>query len=233
MVELTSIRIAELESNLTVFQSRLAEVAASCNRNVAEIDVIAVTKGFPVSDISILHNLGITQIGESKDQEIQGKLASIAGLKLQLHFIGQLQRNKVKRVCSYSSVIHSVDRMELISAIAAAKTAGLELPKILLQVDLAEKSQLGRGGARPAELKKLATAAIENGLTVQGLMAVAPLSQFPVKAFTAFNQIANEFQMAFPNANWRSIGMSADWEIAVAHGATHLRIGSALLGNRG
>lgn len=233
MVELDPKRTAEIKSNLSIFLNQLEDQARNCGRNAAEITVIAVTKGFPAADLLALHSLGIRDFGESRDQEIRSKLAEIAETNFHLHFIGQLQRNKVKSVCSYASAIHSVDRIELVNEMTKLANQGIAVPKILIQVNLDPESSNSRGGTQANQVLELARVSAENGLTLAGLMAVAPLSADPADAFRIFSEVATEFASEFPDATWRSIGMSNDWHLAVAAGATHLRIGSALLGNRG
>ncbi|MFM1905693.1 MAG: hypothetical protein RIT32_489 [Actinomycetota bacterium] len=233
MAEIDPKRTAEIESNLSIFLNQLEDQAHNCGRDTAEITVIAVTKGFPAADLLALHSLGIRDFGESRDQEIRSKLAEIAETNFHLHFIGQLQRNKVKNVCSYASAIHSVDRIELVSEMTKLANQGIAVPKILIQVNLDPESSNSRGGTQVNQVLELARVSAESGLTLAGLMAVAPLAADPADAFRRFSEVATEFASEFPGATWRSIGMSTDWRAAVAAGATHLRIGSALLGNRG
>ena len=233
MAELDSARFDQLATNLDLLKSQIHETAAAANRDPAAIKLIAVTKGFPASDMLALHQLGITDFGESKDQEVREKLPALSGISSQIHFIGQLQRNKLKSIVSYSSLIHSVDRPELIAALVKLKVDLDSLPAIMLQVDLANRTNPSRGGVAPDRLVELAEQAQLAGISVLGLMAVAPLGELASDAFARFDQIANQFCEFFPTATARSIGMSGDWQSAVRYGATHLRIGAALLGNRG
>jgi pyridoxal phosphate enzyme (YggS family) len=223
----------EIAANLAQLLAEIKSVALNNNRKADEINLIAVTKGFPASDLQILSELGVQSIGESRDQEIQSKLGVIGESGLSLHFIGQLQRNKVKRICAYSEVIHSVDRLEIVTEIAKEVRNQQRSPQVLLQVDLAATKVSNRGGVSSAELLELAAATVLAGLKLTGLMAIAPLDVSPVAAFERFAQLGSEFAIEHPAANWRSIGMSNDWQHAIAYGATHLRIGSRLLGNRG
>lgn len=233
MVELNSARVSELGERLASFNHELEVVAADCGRSATDITVIAVTKGFPASDMAILHSLGVRNFGESKDQEAKAKLGELSISDLSLHFIGQLQRNKARSVCGYASVIHSIDRIELLTELIKLSQSGLPVPELLLQVNLDTVTNENRGGAAVVELVELANQAKSNGLMVNGLMAVAPLGQDAAIAFGEFAKIAEEFEKTFTSATWRSIGMSGDWQQAVRAGATHLRIGSVLLGNRG
>ena len=231
MANLNADRYRQIEQNLKQFQNEFESVLALHNRKMLDVKVIAVTKGFPASDIEILADLGISEIGESKDQEIKNKLPTINNLSVNLHFIGQLQRNKARSVASYSKVIHSVDRESLIDEIARIAAVNMK-PAILLQVDLAKTSNTERGGTAPSHLLDLAEYVVQSGLNLNGLMAVAPLGESSEDAFVRFAEISEELVFRYPQANWRSIGMSSDWQIAVKYGATHLRIGSALLGYR-
>jgi pyridoxal phosphate enzyme (YggS family) len=233
MAELDPTRFDQLAQNLAHLKLQIDDTALAANRDPADIKLIAVTKGFPASDLLALHQLGVTDFGESKDQEVRAKLPVLSGISPQLHFIGQLQRNKLKSIISYSSVIHSVDRPELVAALVKLKADTNTFPAIMLQVDLADRTNPNRGGVTADGLVELAELAHGAGITVLGLMAVAPLGEVASNAFAKFDQIANQFCEFFPTATARSIGMSGDWQTAVSYGATHLRIGAALLGNRG
>lgn len=226
-------RKAEIAANLSSLLEEIKDVALSCDRDPEQINLVAVTKGFPSSDLQILSELGVRNIGESKDQEIQSKLSVIDSADLSLHFIGQLQRNKVKRICSYSDIIHSVDRIEVVNELAKAAANQGRSAQVLLQIDLATAKDSNRAGVAPAKLMELAAATVLAGIELKGLMAIAPLDLAPDDAFARFAQIGSNFATEHSTANWRSIGMSGDWQAAIPHGATHLRIGSRLLGNRG
>lgn len=223
----------QITQNLTKLKNEITETAQACGRDPNQIQLIAVTKSFPSSDLKILTELGITEIGESKDQEVVSKLAEIKSLQLNLHFIGQLQRNKLRSIASYSHAIHSVDRSEVIKKLAEIYINQQRSVPILLQVELAETKTLGRGGATVSGILELAALATSLNISVAGLMAIAPIGVEPDIAFAKFAEIAGDFASVYPAASWRSIGMSQDWQSAIKHGATHLRIGSLLLGNRG
>jgi pyridoxal phosphate enzyme (YggS family) len=233
MGELRSVRRDFLATRISDFKAELAKTAISVGRDPAEINLITVTKGFPASDLELLAELGVADIGESKDQEVIARLSAIKAGNFNLHFIGQLQRNKIKSICSYSAVIHSVDRMEIVRSIATAAKTLEVAPGLLLQVDLAAAKNPNRGGVDPAKLLELAASVASSGLSLLGLMAVAPLGEPVEAAFERFGTLSEQLQSEYPTATCRSIGMSGDWQVAVSYGATHLRIGSALLGNRG
>jgi len=226
-------RRAELRESLAALRARIAAACAAAGRSENDVSLIAVTKTFPVSDIRLLSELGITDVGESKDQEAAPKAAECAalGLPLTWHFVGQLQVNKVASVASYADVIHSVDRPRLVSALGRrAVAAGREL-RCLIQVSL--DGAVGRGGTLPADVPGLADAiTAEPGLALGGVMAVAPLRAPAGPAFGRLREIADLVRSAHPEAVAISAGMSGDLEEAVAHGATLVRIGTALLGGR-
>jgi PLP dependent protein len=226
-------RRAELRENLAALRERIAAACAAAGRPEDEVCLVAVTKTFPASDIRLLSELGITDVGENKDQEAAPKAAQCAawGLRLTWHFVGQLQVNKVASVVSYAHVVHSVDRPRLVGALGRrAVTAGREV-RCLIQVSL--DGAAGRGGAQPADVPGLAGAiAAEPGLSLGGVMAVAPLGSPPGPAFRRLREIADVVRYTHPEATAISAGMSSDLEEAIANGATLVRIGTALLGSR-
>jgi len=226
-------RRAELAANLAAVQGRIAAACAASGRRATEVQLIAVTKTFPVPDILILHELGIDDVGENKDQEAAPKVAACtaAGVTLRWHFVGQLQVNKAASVASYAYMVHSVDRPRLVEALGRrAVVAGREL-RCLVQVSL--DSEAGRGGAEPREVPRLADAiGAREGLVLAGVMAVAPLGEPPGPAYARLREIAETVRAAHPGALVISAGMSGDLGEAIAEGATHVRIGTALLGGR-
>jgi pyridoxal phosphate enzyme (YggS family) len=192
-----------------------------------------VTKTWPASDVALLAELGVTDVAENRDQEARPKHDAVAHLALRWHFVGQLQRNKARSVASYADVVESVDRVELVGALdRAAVDRGRQID-VLLQVDLADPPQPHRGGAAPADLGALAASvAAASALRLRGLMAVAPLDADPVAAFARLTSLSSEFRAFHPEAVVLSAGMSHDLEQAVAAGATHVRVGTAVLGGR-
>jgi PLP dependent protein len=226
-------RLAQLRGNLAAVRARIDAACAAAGRPSGEIRLIAVTKTFPPSDVMLLSQLGLTDFGENKDQEAAPKAAqcAAAGLRPRWHFVGQLQVNKAASVTSYADVVHSVDRARLVTALGRrARAAGREV-SCLVQVSL--DGAEGRGGAEPGEVLGLAAAvAAEQGLSLGGVMAVAPLGQPARPAYARLAAIAESVRSAFPGAVAISAGMSDDLDEAIAEGATHLRIGTALLGGR-
>jgi pyridoxal phosphate enzyme (YggS family) len=234
-------RRAELAANLARLRARVAAAAAAAGRDPGGITLIAVTKTYPATDVVRLAELGVREIGENRDQEAAAKAAEVAAAEVAVrwHFVGRLQRNKCRSVVGYADLVHSVDSVRLAAALAAAAAAHRDRPlDVLVQVRL--DADPGRGGASPepgAEpdraLPRVA-AAVAGGvaLRLRGLMAVAPLAEPAEAAFARLAGIAQRLRADHPEAVILSAGMSGDLEAAVAHGATHLRIGAAVLGKR-
>ncbi|MBV9448483.1 MAG: YggS family pyridoxal phosphate-dependent enzyme [Streptosporangiaceae bacterium] len=225
-------REEELALNLADVRQRIAAACASAGRDPGEVTLIAVTKTWPASDVRLLYELGVRDIGENRDAEAAPKAEACEDLDITWHFIGQLQTNKAASVARYASVVHSVDRLRLISALGRAAHRAERTLRCLVEVSL--DGDPARGGAVAADVPALAEAlADEPGLVLGGVMAIAPLSMDPMEAFTKLLDSAAAVRAVRPAATIISAGMSADLEAAVAIGATHLRIGTALLGVRG
>ena len=223
------LRRAELAANLQELRERIAHACEMAHRDPAGVELIAVTKTWPVEDVRMLCDLGLRDFGENRDQEASAKAARFAELDdrpVRWHFIGQLQSNKAKSVVRYAHMVHTVDRPGLADALRKAATAPLDC---LLQVSL--DGDADRGGVVRAELRELAHR-IEDPLRLRGVMAVAPLGMDPDRAFEQVAGMHQELLAFAPAATIRCIGMSDDFTHAIAHGATHIRVGSALLGHR-
>ncbi|MFB6630417.1 YggS family pyridoxal phosphate-dependent enzyme [Streptomyces sp. NPDC056362] len=232
-------RKSELAANLARVEERIAAACAAAGRERDEVTLIVVTKTYPASDVRLLHELGVRHVAENRDQDAAPKAAACADLDLIWHFVGQLQTNKVRSVVGYADVVQSVDRSKLVSALsAAAEKEGRELG-CLIQVALdAESGERGdRGGVAPDGIEELAAAvAAAPGLRIDGLMTVAPLAgEYAGRQRAAFDRLmdlSTALRATRPAANMVSAGMSADLEEAVAAGATHVRVGTAVLGVR-
>jgi PLP dependent protein len=228
-------RGAEIAAGLAAVDQRVQRACVAAGRSRTEVTVVVVTKTFPVADIRLLAELGVRDIGENRDQEAGPKAAECADLKLTWHFVGQLQTNKARSVARYAAVVHSVDRPRLVDALAAAAAANDRLVGCLVQVslDADRQRQLGRGGVSADQVMDLADRiAARSRLRLLGVMAVTPLDAEPTVAFDQLAGVAAAVRTRHPGATWISAGMSEDLEAAIAAGATHLRVGSAILGRR-
>jgi len=227
----------EVSAGLTRVEERIAAACRAAGRSRGDVQLIVVTKNFPGSDIDLLCDLGVTDIGENRDQEASAKIAALpqeVRQRLQVHFIGQLQSNKAHSLATYVDTVHSIDRDKLVIALdRAAAAAGRDIGA-LIQVSLGTGlTVVGRGGIPLDGVAELANSvAAARHLRLRGLMAVAPLGVDPGEAFAQLGRVAQAIRAEHPEATWVSAGMSADLEAAVAHGATHLRVGSAILGSR-
>jgi pyridoxal phosphate enzyme (YggS family) len=226
-------RRAELARNLAEVQARIAAAATAARRAPQDVTLVVVTKTWPASDVALLATLGVTDVAENRDQEARPKHDALPGLGLRWHFVGQLQRNKARSVASYADVVQSVDRPELALALDRAASAQGRTLDVLVQVDLADPPEPHRGGVVPADVLALAeTVAGCGALHLAGLMAVAPLDADPGEAFELLRATSLELRAVHPGATVVSAGMSGDLEAAVAAGATHVRVGTAVLGGR-
>jgi PLP dependent protein len=223
----------QVAPNLAAVRGRIESACRESGRHPAEVRLVVVTKFFPASDVRLLAELGVTDVGENRHQEAEAKAAECADLDLSWHFIGGLQSNKAAAVASYADVVESVDRVKLVKRLNDGAHQRSRPVDCLLQVSLDPPGAEGRSGAEVADLAALASAVQDAGmLRLRGLMAVAPLGADPASAFARLAEIRGEFVAEHPDATWLSAGMSADLEPAVRAGATHVRIGSAVLGSR-
>ena len=218
-------RTEEISRNLEIVKQRISAAAGRVNRKAEDVTLIVVTKTFPLSDVEILRSLGVTNFGEKRDSDAVSKAFDVQGT---WHFQGQIQSNKLKSITSWADVIHSLDQIRHFDLIE--KTCQRPL-QIFCQVSL--DGQEGRGGAKLDELYLLANKVQESSIhELVGLMAVAPLGIEAALAFEQLAQIHQDFLIEFPSAGKLSAGMSNDFEAAIAHGATHIRVGSSILGSR-
>jgi pyridoxal phosphate enzyme (YggS family) len=224
--------MGDLRSRLAAIDERIADAARAAGRDPSELTRIVVTKFHPPSLVDELYGLGVRDVGENRQQEFTRKVADVgtrAGLRW--HFIGQAQTNKARAIRAAASVVHSLDRTRLADALDAAAEPGDPVLDVLLQVNLTD--QPGRGGVAPDDLEALAAhAAGLASLRVRGVMCVAPLDEPPTPAFERLGRLAGVVRGVVPDADWISAGMTADFPEAIAAGATHLRIGSAITGPR-
>ena len=220
-------RAEEIGANVAQVRERIAAAAKAAGRDPGELTLIGITKTFPVEDAL---RLGVPDLGENRDQDARVKAGELP--EARWHFVGRLQRNKAGSVATYAAVVHSLDRAELVRALAnGVRRAEREPLDVLVQVSI--DGDPDRGGAPAGEVVALADAAAATGLLrPAGVMAVAPMDADPDAAFATLYDIAATLRATHPAATVISAGMSADLEAAVRNGATHLRIGTALLGGR-
>jgi pyridoxal phosphate enzyme (YggS family) len=233
-------RRTELAASLDEVRGRLARACTAAGRDPAAVTLIAVTKTYPAGDVALLAGLGITDVGENKDQEAAAKAAEVAaaGARVRWHYVGRLQRNKCRSVVGYADVVQSVDSVRLARALGdAAERHRDTVLDVLVQISI--DGDPARGGAVVSAVEpdrtvdRVAdTVAGHRGLRLGGVMAVAPASWEPEAAFEVLARVAARLRADHPDATVVSAGMSGDLEAAVHHGATHVRIGSALLGMR-
>jgi uncharacterized pyridoxal phosphate-containing UPF0001 family protein len=274
---LTADRRAQLAANLDEVRGRIARACSAAGRDPAAVTLVAITKTYPASDVRLLAELGVTDVGENKDQEAAAKAAAVQA-PLRWHFVGQLQRNKAKSVARYADVVESVDSLRLVAALSKAAVAHRTSPlDVLIQVSL--DGDPSRGGAiastdfslsAPSSLPSASSIPSVNvsslsvpipassdisgfpeppdderdfsrvaeavagadGLRLGGVMAVAPIGWDPDRAFGILATLATRLRERYPRATAVSAGMSGDLEAAIRHGATHVRIGTSLLGMR-
>ncbi len=228
-------RRAVLAANLAAVRSRIARACEHADRAASEVTLVVITKNFPASDVQILAELGVTDVGENRHPEAMHKRAECGELGLRWHFVGALQSNKAASVATYCDVVQSVDRHKLVPALAAAVgSAGREQLECFVQVSLDDPEAMGgRSGVPRAMLDGLVDAVSRAPeLRLVGLMAVAPLGAPAPVAFAQLRQLHAQVMRAYPGADWLSAGMSADLEAAIQAGATHVRVGRAVLGER-
>lgn len=226
-------RAQELALNLADVRARVEAACVLAGREPADVNIITVTKTWPSSDIQLLAQLGVVDIGESRDQEASAKFADCGGLGLRWHFIGQFQTNKANRIARYADVVHSLDRPKAVHALEQGAALADRSITGLVQVSLDKQAGEGRAGASPDEVVDIATEIVRSPhLRLGGVMAVAPIGTDPGLAFQSLAEVSAQLREHFPEATMISAGMSEDLTEAIAHGATHLRIGSAIMGSR-
>ena len=224
-------RAAELAAGLAAVETRITAGCDAAGRSRDDVTLIVVTKTYPASDVRLLTGLGVREVGESRDQEAAPKAAAGADLNLVWHFIGRLQSNKARSVARYAHAIHSVDRSSLVSALGRAAVEADRTLSCFVQVSL--DGDPSRGGVPVDEVPAMADrVAGTEGLTVAGVMAVAPMNAEPDAAFAVLKAVSDRLRATHVAGTGISAGMSGDLEAALRHGATHLRVGSAVLGLR-
>lgn len=222
-------REEEISAKLREVEGKIAAATSRAGRVRNEIQLIVVTKNFPVSDAQILYDLGIRAFGENRDQEGSLKSEQLPS-DITWHFQGQVQSRKIKSIASWADYVHSLDSLD--HALKFSSYQEGMLRTFFIQVNL-EPLRIDRGGVSSQELEPLLEAIhSETEIRPIGLMAVAPAQVEPERAFAQMQEIHNRLLTSFPEVTALSLGMSGDYEAAIAAGATHLRIGSSILGSR-
>jgi pyridoxal phosphate enzyme (YggS family) len=236
-------RRAEIAENLHEVRRLIADACADAGRDPAEVTLVAVTKTYPATDVLHLAALGVVDIGENRDQEASVKSAQVAaaGEAVRWHFVGQLQRNKCRSVVGYADLVHSVDGVRLATTLSDAARAHRDrMLDVLVQVSLDGDPERGGavvGSTDAADADRgfdrvVDVIAASPSLRLRGVMAVVPLRMQPDQAFASLAEVSERLRVGYPTASVISAGMSGDLRDAIANGATHVRIGTALLGNR-
>jgi pyridoxal phosphate enzyme (YggS family) len=224
-------RSQELAARLRAVRARIDRACAEAGRDAATVTLVVVTKTYPASDVRLLSGLGVTDVAENRDQEAAPKVVECAQLGLRWHFVGQLQTNKARSVARYASCVHAVDRPALAAALSRAARERAVPLDCLVQVSL--DGDPARGGVPVPGVEELGRRIAEApGLRLRGIMAVAPLGADPDSSFAVLPALLERLNSTFRSADMISAGMSGDLEAAIRHGATHLRVGTAVLGRR-
>ncbi len=223
-----------LRSALTAVRGRVDAAASASGRAGSTVTIIVVTKTFPVSDLRTLYGLGVRDFGENRHQEAKEKVAALADLELRWHFVGQVQSNKAARIAEYAAVVHAVDSLRVVQRLNSGAHRADRAVDCFIQVSLdPPQTRSGRGGAPPAAVPEIADAIVDCGLLrLAGVMGVAPAGGDAAAAYQRLLQSSRELVARHPVAAAVSAGMSGDYETAVKAGATHVRVGSAVLGPR-
>jgi pyridoxal phosphate enzyme (YggS family) len=225
-------RREQIQRGLDLTEERISAACHAAGRDRGDVHLIVVTKTWPVEDLRVLAELGVREVGENKAGDLADKRQQLAGAHLTWHFIGQLQSNKARLVAQHADVVQSIDRPKLIAVLSRERVGARE--------------EMGWEGSRPLECLVQVSLDVEPtiareladqiagspGLRLRGVMGVAPLEGSARGAFERLRDVADLIRADHPDAIWISAGMSGDLEEAVAEGATHLRVGSAILGSR-
>ncbi len=235
-------RRAEIGSALEDVRTRITTACRAAGRSPEAVRLIAVTKTFPAEDAALLTDVGVTDLGENREQEAGPKVAELRELRpdaaVRWHMLGRLQRNKARAVARWAAEVQSVDSDRLVDAlqkaVGTAREAGERTAPLDVLVQVSIDGDPTRGGAPLDTLMSLADhVARSSELRLRGLMAVAPLSMTPEAAFERLAGAFERLREDHPEATELSAGMTGDLEIAITHGATCVRVGTALLGTRG
>lgn len=236
-------RKSEISANIERVEAEIARALELSGRSRSEITLIAVTKNFPITDIEILYQLGIREFGENRDQEAREKVQALAERlgaahpEVRWHFQGQLQRNKLASISSWADMVHSVDHPKYLKGLSEGAVRRGGSIQLLIQLSLDENPAPARGGTDIAGAREILSLYTREksefpGITLAGVMGVAPLDIDPARAFARLAKNYSELRAEYPSLQILSAGMSGDFFEAIVAGATHLRIGSSILGSR-
>lgn len=223
----------ELAERLAEVRARI--VAAATPVGERDVTLVVVTKTWPANDIRLLHELGVSDVGENRHQEAEPKVSELAGLDLRWHFVGQVQSNKAAAIAGYADVVHSVDSVRVVRRLDSGAERHHRVVDCFVQVDLGQDTEAHghRGGVRPTDVEEIAAAVdAAASLRLIGVMGVAPIGEEPAEAFERLAAVRARLGEHYPTATAMSAGMTGDFEAAIAAGATHVRVGSAILGSR-
>lgn len=232
---MTSLSPEVYAARIASIQDRIDGACREANRSPDDVTLIVVSKFHPAEVVRALYAAGVKDFGENRHQEAMQKAADVEDLDLRWHFVGQLQTKKARQAARYAHAIHSIDRIGLVDALAKLDSPdGEPFGRTLdafIQVNMTADE--GRGGVEPSDLEALAERVLETPvLALRGIMAVAPLGEEPAAAFERLRSYSDRLRTVSPAATDISAGMTHDFEEALLHGATHLRIGTAITGKR-
>lgn len=223
-----------LAGRLAAVREDIARAADDAGRDPESLTLVAVTKFHDLDIIDALYELGVRDFGENRHPESRNKAArlhEIAAGDARMHFIGQLQRNKARQVGRYADVIESIDRVELVDALATLEREDGRRVDVTIQLSL--DGDTSRGGVMLTEAPELARRILDTDtLNLRGVMAVAPIGADTDEVFASVRRVSEQIREFAPDADWCSMGMSHDFRSAISQGATHLRIGTAITGMR-
>lgn len=215
-------------ARLAAIRSRIAEAARAAGRAAGDVTLVAVSKTFGVDEIVPLIEAGQRIFGENRVQEATAKWPALKARfpDLELHLIGPLQTNKLDDALGLFDAFHTLDREKLALALVKARDRGLRLPRLFVQVNTGEEPQ--KAGIAPADTDGFLVRCRDDwALSIEGLMCIPPLDEEPALHFALLEKLARRNGLAK-----LSMGMSGDFEKAIAFGATHVRVSSALFGAR-
>jgi len=227
-------RRQELSGRLTDVRRRIDRACVAAGKDAGDVTLVVVTKTWPAGDLRLLHELGVRDLGENRLQELEEKASELADLHIRWHFVGQVQSNKAAKLARYADVVHSVDSERVALKLGGGAHRFDHAVDCLVQVNLdAAGAGSGRGGVSPDDVEPVARALDSGGMVrLRGVMGIAPLDADPVPAYAQLLETSRQIISTHPRATWVSAGMSDDFEAAIEAGATHVRVGSAVLGAR-